>query len=359
VSCHALARRPALRTISAVVCTAAAIACSASSTVKAESLPFDTSNPLIWDNDSESDAFSLALALALANNGELNLIGISQSPHPYKHSSEHFEKMVAAARASGWKHAPDATWDLGPYYMTALTRPGSGRIDETTILDTAPARMIRDKVLQVGTERKPVVIGTGGALTTVANAYLLARRDGKGDEFARKSIVAASIGAVGYSPLGMEYNAQQDSWALFIVLDRLHVVLTPLDMGMSAGDQQRVWQQIEGLPNTPMGSFVKGVIPKYPYDRLGGVVTGDMQPLIAMLHPQEGVFFRRTALVQFDSWKAWPSNYPNHGPNALNLNAFKQLLHVRPGTNTSALFVDQYNLRVVANTVVDAFAKAF
>jgi hypothetical protein len=366
VSIYVYVRRKALHTVALLVFMFAAVV-AASSVVQCESLPFDRSNPFIWDNDAETDAFSLALVLALANNGDLNLIGISQSPHPFKPASEDFQSIVAAARASGWRNLPDATWNLGGYYMTALAKPASGRVDDTAPLITDPAEMIRDRVLAVGTASKPVVIGTGGALTTVASAYLLALQEGRGAEFAQKSIVAASIGIVGLTPLGLEYNAAQDEWALNVVLDRLRVVLAPLDMAMSVGDQQRIWNLIDALPNNAMGAALRHVNATYPYDKFAGVVTGDMQPIIAMLYPQEGAYFHGTRRVRVNSWIAWPSNYPDHGPwdpahperPALNWNALKQVLTITDDDAASTVLLEQYDLVTVANTVIESLQTAF
>jgi len=225
-----------------------------SSTVTVESqlsgqrLPADASNPFIWDNDSEYDAFPLAFAMALAHNGTIRLIGISQSPNPYKRSSEDYQAIVQYARQSGWQNIPDAAWDLGAYYMTALSRPGTGNaypseIDSTVPFDTASARMIRDQVLAVGTASKPVVIGTGGALTTVASAYVLALRAGRGPEFAQKAIVYAGMGGISDLTVG-DYNALQDEWATYVVMQRLHVVLMQYEW---AAEPTFMWEYIDTL----------------------------------------------------------------------------------------------------------------
>ena len=355
-------RRRALQAVSAVVCALIITVVASWQPIEAESLPFDRTNPFIWDNDAEHDAFTLPFVLALANSGALNLVGISQSPHPFKTSSENFQTAVTAARSSGWKNIPDATWDLGPYYMTALTAPSSRRIEETEPLNTAPAAMIRDRVLTLGTDSKPVVIGSGGALTTVASAYLMALQDGRGPEFAQKAIVAPAIGLVGLTPFGAEYNASQDEWSLYIVLTRLRVVLAPLDLAMTIGDQQRVWQAIDAFPNTPMGTHLRKIKASYPYDPLGGIVTGDMQPIIAMLHPQEGVYFHRTERVSVSGWSGWPSYFPDHGPwnpaqpdlPALNWNALKSVVGLRNDSGSSTVLLQDYDLHLVANDFVAA-----
>ena len=61
----------------------ALIALTLANLAVAENLPFDRTNPFIWDNDTEHDARALTLCLALDKLGEINLIGISKAPHPY------------------------------------------------------------------------------------------------------------------------------------------------------------------------------------------------------------------------------------------------------------------------------------
>ena len=85
-------------------------------------------------------------------------------------------------------------------------------MNDTAPIDTGSSRMIKDQVLSVGTPSKPVVIGTGGCLTTVASAYLLAQREGRGAEFASKCVVYSVMGWRLESPI-REYNHNQDSWA--------------------------------------------------------------------------------------------------------------------------------------------------
>jgi hypothetical protein len=77
----------------------------------AENMTHGTANPFIWDNDSESDAFTLDFIMALAHLGVIKLIGISESPHPYKTTSENYQAIVEKARNSGWRNIPDASWD--------------------------------------------------------------------------------------------------------------------------------------------------------------------------------------------------------------------------------------------------------
>lgn len=60
----------------------------------ADDMPYNATNQFIWDNDSESDAFALDFVMALAHAGSLKLIGISESPHPWKSTSENYQAIV-------------------------------------------------------------------------------------------------------------------------------------------------------------------------------------------------------------------------------------------------------------------------
>jgi hypothetical protein len=292
----------------------------------AERRPYTTANPFIWDNDSESDAFSLDLMMALAHTGKINLIGISESPHPWRTTSEDYQAIVNKATNSGWGNIPDAAWDLGPYYMTALSRPSNGSIDSTQPLDTAPARMIRDKVLERGTESRPVVVGTRGALTSVASAYLLAAQAGRGPEFARKMVLYAGIGADGGHVLN-NYNEVQDEWAVYVCLQRLKVVLT--EYTNADHNQPNFWALIDTLPNNEIGQYMKETKAGWPYEPYHGV--GDEMAVLALLNPTQGNYFRNTERVSFDHWDSVSWSWGPAGPELPQLERLPRLPEPQDG----------------------------
>lgn len=338
------------------VCVFACLLSCMGTAAWAADLPYNGSNPFIWDNDSESDGFTLAFVMALAHNNKVRLIGISESPNPYhRGAAEDFQAIVNMARASGWRNIPDATWDLGPYYMTSLARPSSGSAVDTAPLNTAPARMIRDQVLAVGTAAKPVVIGTGGALTTVASAYLLARQAGRGDEFASKAVVYAGIGNDGNLALD-NYNDHQDSWALYVTMSQLRVVLTHYTHNNSH-EPTFMRAFIDTLPNNPIGSYMKRVKAGWFY--YPDFFIGDVQPVLALMYPNQGTYFGQYRNVTAAAWLPWPSQLGDSRPNNLNWNAYKQVLQVRDDPSSNDAMIYAYNQWVPNFFCLDELQWAF
>jgi len=307
-------------------------------------LPVNTSNPFIWDNDTDADTFTQEFVMALANNGTINLIGISLSPHPYNGGkSEDLQAIVLKARHSGWKNIPDATWDLGNLAMTALSRPASGNIDGTDPLDTAPARMIRDQVLKAGTPSKPVVIGAGGALTTVASGYLLAKQMGKAAEFASKVIVMADSGGYNGVPSMNGYNTGQDEWASYICLARLkYIVVSFPDNHVGL---PMIWDFIDTLPDNELTRYMRAKKgPQWPYADLHG--DGDAGVVLAFLRPRQGDYFNQTTGIAFDHWGSWPAGWGKPGPQSQNWNCYLAELKVRVDPTSDNLMISGYDQSV-------------
>jgi len=325
------------------------------SKLKVETLPFNASNPFIWDNDANSDVFTLELVMVLANNKAINLIGISESPHPYRTVSEDLQEVVLKARNSGLKNIPDAAWDLESYYMTAIKRPESGNIDDTHVLNTAPARMIRDRVLQAGTASKPVVIGCGGALTTVASAYLLAKEAGRADEFASKVILCANNGElVNGQPSTSSYNTFQDAWAAYICLIRLKMVIA----GGILDGCPKIWDFVETLPDNELTQYMRGKKgPQWPYPDLHA--DGDAMCVLAFLLPNKGGYFTGTTRVSFDHWSDWKSEWGHPGPKSINWDAYLKDMKIKNDANSEVFFITGYNQSVAVKVWENAFIKAF
>jgi inosine-uridine nucleoside N-ribohydrolase len=97
-----------------------------------------------------------------------------------------------------------------------LARPPSHRIEDTAPLDLPASRFIVEHAREAHAER-PLIIVTGGQLTTVANAYLL------DPSIADKVVVSGVFGV-----RQQDYNAGLDSWAWKIVLSRFRVLAIPI-----------------------------------------------------------------------------------------------------------------------------------
>ena len=75
------------------------------------------------------------------------------------------QAIVEKARESGFGHLPTVMAGTDQ----RLRRPGSSRIEDTTPLDLPASRFIVEQARKT-TREAPLIIVTGGQLTTVANA---------------------------------------------------------------------------------------------------------------------------------------------------------------------------------------------
>ena len=124
--------------------------------------------------------------MSLASAGDIRLVGIisdyAQDNGPrLAEENWHYQHIIEKARRSGMKNIPNATAGAG----TTLTKPASGLIEETVPIDTPGSRLIVQEAKKANPQT-PLVIVTGGGLTTVADAYLL-------DHSIADNIVVASL----------------------------------------------------------------------------------------------------------------------------------------------------------------------
>ncbi len=134
-------------------------------------------NPVLYDNDWWFDVFDNNYLWAQASLGRVQLRGniVSrdmwdwQKGYQYKmeQSVKDAEKALKLARGSGLKHIPDLT--LGSDRV--LLRPASGRIEDTEPHPSDGSRLIVAEAKKASPD-KPLLIISGGPLTTVANALL-------------------------------------------------------------------------------------------------------------------------------------------------------------------------------------------
>lgn len=180
-------------------------------TAEAIELPYNRENPIVYDNDEVVDVYTDDYVMALASAGEIDLRGmITLSSDPKKREDR--AMGVRFARAAGFRNIPDPIWS-----PKGLARPPSDRVEDTRPLGSEAARLIVSEANRAQAE-KPVVIIVGGPLTAVADAYLL-------DPSIAKKIVVAWLG--GTTTDMADYNGWADSWAAYIVLQRLRLVQFP------------------------------------------------------------------------------------------------------------------------------------
>lgn len=211
--------------LSHVLLTLAVVAAGCTQTLDAGSnrphgrLPVDERNPIVLVNDGAADNWQGEYAVLLANGGGPPLAGIvvnASTPWPdLDVNVAGWRELVSAARASGLRNIPDPIASVGP----PLVRPASGEIDATPSNRSEGARLIVDVSKRLGLPYRPLVVVTGGALTDVADAYLLDRT------VAERIVVVSSLGLVNGSGAGMgNPNGQEDPWADTIVASRLRYV---------------------------------------------------------------------------------------------------------------------------------------
>ncbi|MEO8351235.1 MAG: hypothetical protein ABI680_05850 [Chthoniobacteraceae bacterium] len=172
-------------------------------------------NPILFDNDWWFDVFDNNYLWAQASLGHAKLRGNIVSRDMWDWQKGYLYKMegcvkdaakaIELARASGLRNIPDAT----PGSDRVLSRPESGRIEDTTPQPTDGSRLIVAEAQKASPE-KPLLIVCGGPLTTVANALLTK------PEIAPKLVVFSLTVAGGYN--------SNDAWATYVVAKKTRLV---------------------------------------------------------------------------------------------------------------------------------------
>jgi hypothetical protein len=211
-------------------------------------LPVDERNPIILLNDGAYDNWSGEYAILLANGGGSPLAGIivdETSDWPdIQTNFGGYRDLVAAARSSGLTNLPDPTASIGP----PLVVPTSGNIDDTPPNRSDGALSIVNISKTLSLPYRPVVIATGGALTDVADAYLMDHT------VTERVVVVSSLGSTSSTGGGMGIpNGQGDPWADIIVASKFRYVQ------VSAWYDQLTdvpSASLSKLPNDPLGAWI-------------------------------------------------------------------------------------------------------
>jgi hypothetical protein len=211
-------------------------------------LPVDQRNPLILLNDGAYDNWSGEYAVLLANGGGSPLAGIivnENSAWPNIQTNVGgYQALVSAARSSGLTNLPDPIASTG----APLVMPSSGKIEDTQPNRSEGALLIVDTSKRLGLPYRPLVIATGGALTDVADAYLV------DPTITDRVVVVSSLGSATNSGGGMGApNGGGDPWADVIVTTRFRYV------------QVSAWydqlndvptSNLSALPNNALGAWI-------------------------------------------------------------------------------------------------------
>ena len=245
--------RRAFLGVSHLACVSALAACGCTETLDAGHhrphglLPVDQRNSLIVVNDGAYDNWFGEYAVLLAGGGgKLAGIVVNASPDwpDMAKNVDGWRGLVAAARASGLENLPDPIASV----ESPLVMPASGEVDDTQPNRSEGARFIVDVSKRLGLPYRPLVVATGGALTDVADAYLI------DPTVTERVVVVSSLGSVSSAGGAMGIpNGDGDPWADTIVTRRFRYVQVSAfyDQLTDVADAD-----VARLPDNALGSWI-------------------------------------------------------------------------------------------------------
>ncbi len=231
-------------------------------------------NPIIYDNDWWFDVFDNNYLWAQVSLGQADLRGniVSRDMwdwekgylYPMQRCLDDGAKALQLARHSGLKKIPDLTRGADE----VLHRPASGHIGDSVVKQTAGSDLIITEARNA-TPAKPLVIISGGPLTTIASALILA--PDIADRIVVFNILVSHYG----------YNGK-DGWSGYIVAKKTRYVEWG---GRSFWEKNSVFtaKDFESLPKNPFCDDMRRLIK----DNLGQVnQLGDGAPLVWLFNPK-------------------------------------------------------------------------
>jgi hypothetical protein len=257
----------------------------------AERLPVGPDNPVILTNDGATDNWHGEYAVLLAHAGGPPLAGIVVSTGGlWSNLEENFagwQDLVVRARDSGLTDVPDPIRSSAP----PLQRPDDGDIDATAPNDSDGARFIVETSERLSRPNLPVVVATGGALTDLADAYLI------DPTVTDRVVVVASLGT-GFSDeeqrahLGVP-NGELDTWAAAIVTQRFRYVQVSAYYDHL---QDFPADRLEELPDNPFCERIRAKQPQI----LGTPLASDQVSVLALGAPEFAVEVTRVSFAGFE-----------------------------------------------------------
>jgi hypothetical protein len=241
------------------------------------SLPVDERSATVLVNDGAFDNWQGEYAVVLAGSGQFRLAGLivnASGEYPSLETNvTGYRQLVEAARASGFENLPDPTASVAP----ALTRPASGVIEETLPNRSEGARLILQAARRYASTAHPLAIATGGALTDVADAYLL------DPTLASRAVVVASLGQTdGAAAVTGDPNGNRDAWATFIVATRMRLVQV-----------NGYYDQLRDVPAAALAEL--------PQNALGTWLANKQPQILDLIHACDQVSVLAVALPWFAS----------------------------------------------------------
>jgi hypothetical protein len=224
-------------------------------------LPVDERNPVVICNDGPAGNWFGEYAILLAQAGGHPLAGIIVNGSTYwpdiNSNMAGWNNMVQAARVSGVPKIPDPLASANQ----PLWRPANGNIDSTVPNGSAGAKFIVQTSNQLALSYRPLVVATGGALTDVADAYLM------DPTVADRIVVVSTLGTDPANPTILNGpNGALDPWANTIVVQRLHYIQAGAFSNQTALVPA---SRLADLPNNAFGTWIASTQPQI-VSALGG-----------------------------------------------------------------------------------------
>jgi len=248
--------------------------------VSASSLPYDSTSPVIYDNDDADDMYTDEYLLSLTSAGNITLKGMITTsggwsqplfPDPvfnFQWDLSGRTEIVGKALRSGMSNLPTPVAGSS----VALVPPGSGVIEDTVPIDTPGAHLIVTEAHNA-TANQPVVVIMGGPPTTLASAYLM-------DNSITNTVVLSWLsGGPGENDV-QNFNDTADLWATTIVDQRFRVVLFGPVFAQAALVDKSL---LTNLPNTELRRWM--IDKNLPHVNLPGGQDHDGPPAITLMRP--------------------------------------------------------------------------
>ena len=244
------------------------------------SLPYDSTCPVIYDNDDADDMYTDEYLLSLASAGNITLIGMSTTSggwveplfpdivFNFQWDLSGRSEIIGKALRSGLSNLPTPVAGSA----VALVQPNSGIIEDTVPVDTPGARQIITAAHNA-TTNKPLVVIMGGPHTTLASAYLLDH------SITGTVVMAAQSGGPSENQL-QDFNDTADRWSTIIVVQRFRSVLFGPVINQAALVNKTL---LTNLPNTELRRWM--IDKSLPHVGLPGGQDHDGPAAIVLMRP--------------------------------------------------------------------------
>ncbi|MFN3325712.1 MAG: hypothetical protein ACK5AZ_19625 [Bryobacteraceae bacterium] len=246
--------------------------------LSAETLPWTVFSGIVHDNDDHRDVYTDEYLLALASIGNIRLKALTTSYTANQGEYELFREgrpeIIERARRSGFHNLPIAAAGPG----VRLMRPGSNRMADTKPIRTEGAKAILEAARNA-TPARPLIVVTGGPLSTVADAWLM------DPSIAERVVVSGVFGLP-----RRDYNAGLDAWAWAIVVSHFKTLAVPIG---PPGARGKVYMKPPAVPKARIARELPQTVEffrwmfekKHPTNSLPDEHDFDGQAAIPLMRP--------------------------------------------------------------------------